>query len=70
MNANENSPSDFPKLAAPAQRALANANIQNLQQLSKFSETEIKKLHGMGPSAINELHKALRKKGLSFAKEK
>jgi DNA-directed RNA polymerase alpha subunit len=62
--------SDFPKLSAPAQRALANANIQNLQQLSRFTETEIKKLHGIGPNAINELRRALRKKGLSFVKEK
>jgi DNA-directed RNA polymerase alpha subunit len=62
--------SDFPKLSAPAQRALANTNIQNLQQLSKFSESEIKKLHGIGPNAIHELRKALSKKGLSFVKEK
>jgi DNA-directed RNA polymerase alpha subunit len=61
---------DFPKHSAPAQRALVNANIQNLQQLSKFTETEIKKLHGIGPNAINELRKALGKKGLSFANEK
>jgi hypothetical protein len=32
--------SDLPeKLAAPAQRALAGAGIQDLKQLSRFSET-------------------------------
>ena len=41
--------SDLPKLAAPAQRALAGAHIQNLKQLTKYSETEIKELHGIGP---------------------
>jgi DNA repair protein RadC len=58
------------KLAAPAQRALANAGIQNLKHLSKFSETEIKQLHGIGPNAFNQLRTALRAKGLSFADKK
>jgi DNA repair protein RadC len=63
--------SDLPaKLAAPAQRALANAGIQNLKQLSKFSETEIKQLHGIGPNALKQLHAALAAQGLSFAAEK
>ena len=36
--------SDLPEqLAAPAQRALAGAGIQNLKQLTKFSETESSK---------------------------
>ena len=61
---------DFPKLAAPAQRALANAGILNLQQLSSFRESQIKKLHGIGPNALQELHQALKAKGLSFAKER
>lgn len=60
--------SDLPKLSAPAQRALAGAGIKNLQQLTKFSETQIKKLHGIGPNAINALRQALKAKGLSFAK--
>lgn len=59
--------SDLPKLAA--QRALADAGIQNLQQLSAYSEAHIKKLHGIGPNALKELDRALKAKGLSFAKE-
>lgn len=60
--------SDLPKLAAPAQRALAGAGIQNLKQLAKYSETQIKELHGIGPNAFKELQKALAAKGLSFKK--
>ena len=59
---------DFPKLAAPAQRALAGAGIQNLKQLANHSEVEIRELHGIGPNALKELKKALVAKGLSFKK--
>ena len=63
--------SDLPdKLSQPAQRALAGAGIRNLQQLTKFSETEIKQLHGIGPNAIHQLRTALAAKGLSFAEKK
>ena len=63
--------SDLPaKLGAPAERALANAGIQTLKQLSKFSESEIKQLHGVGPNAFGKLHSALTAKGLSFASGK
>ena len=51
--------SDLPKLAAPAQRALAGAGILNLKQLTKFSEAEIKQLHGIGSNAIKQLQAAL-----------
>jgi hypothetical protein len=59
--------SDLPKLAAPAQRALAAAGIHRLAQLTKFSEDEIKQLHGIGPNALKQLRRALVAKGLSFA---
>lgn len=62
---------DLPaKLGAPAERALAGAGIKNLKQLAKFSESEIKQLHGVGPNALGKLRQALAEKGLSFAKEK
>lgn len=62
--------SDLPeKLSQPAQRALAGAGIQNLKQLSKFSEKEIKELHGIGPNAMKKLSESLAAKGLSFAKK-
>ena len=63
--------SDLPaKLGAPAERALANAGIKNLKQLTKFSEAEIKDLHGVGPNAIGKLRLALEEKDLSFAEKK
>ncbi len=57
---------DLPKLSAPAHRALAGVGIQNLEQVSRFSEAEIKKLHGIGPKAIKELREALAARGLVF----
>ena len=62
--------SDFPTgLSAPARRALDGAGYVRLEQLSRVSESELKKLHGMGPKAINLLRNALHDKGLSFAGE-
>jgi hypothetical protein len=55
------------KLARPAQRALAAAGIRRLQHLTKFSEAEIKQLHGIGPHALDQLRRALHTNGLSFA---
>lgn len=63
--------SDFEKiLAKPAQRALARANIENVEQLSKFTEAEIMELHGIGQNAFTKLQAALEAKGLSFAQKK
>jgi hypothetical protein len=69
MNSKQNhqQKSDLPKLAAPALRALAGAGIQRLEQLTKFSESEVKQLHGIGPNALAQLRRALRSKKLSFA---
>src|SRR5690349_4280731 len=49
---------DFPKLAAPAQRALAGAGYTSLEHLAKVSEDEIKNLHGIGPNALKQLRAA------------
>lgn len=59
--------SDLPKLANPARRALAAAGIQRLEQLTKFSEAQIKQWHGIGPNALAKLRQALAAKGMSFA---
>jgi predicted RecB family nuclease len=53
-------------LSAPARRALENKGIKTLQHLSEFTETEILKLHGLGPSTIPKLKKALKEENLSF----
>ena len=57
---------DFPKLGAPARRALSAAGYTRLDQLAQVSERDLKKLHGMGPSAITALREALQKRGLQF----
>jgi hypothetical protein len=62
---------DLPsKLAQPARRALAGAGIHNLHQLAKFSEGEIRHLHGIGPNALAQLRSALAEKDLSFQDDK
>jgi len=62
--------SDFPRLAAPAQRALAGAGITSLKQLTRWSEADLKQLHGMGPNALGKLRQALADKGLSCKEKK
>lgn len=59
--------SDIPQgLSAPARRALANAGYERLEQLARVREADIKRLHGMGPTAVEQLRKALASRGLSF----
>ena len=63
--------SDLPsELSQPARRALAGAGIQRLEQLTTFSEAEVKQLHGIGPNALVQLRRALDARGLSFADQK
>jgi hypothetical protein len=60
--------SDLPAgLAKPAQRALVAAGYTRLDQLTKVTEAELLKLHGMGPKALGQLRRALATKDLSFA---
>jgi hypothetical protein len=40
------------KLAAPARRALINANICTVDDLKQISETELVALHGIGKNAL------------------
>ena len=51
----------------PARRALGEVGITHLRQLTKFSEQELLKLHGVGPKAIRLLREALSTRGLAFA---
>jgi hypothetical protein len=57
---------DFPKLSAPGRRALSGAGYMRLDQLAQVSESDLKKLHGMGATAIAALRAALDERGLSF----
>lgn len=54
-------------LSAPARRALTQAGISTLEELSKYSEAEILKLHGVGPKSLPVLRQALDNEELAFA---
>lgn len=54
-------------LAAPARRALAQAGYARIEQFTELTEAEVRKLHGMGPKAVEEIRRALAAKGLSFS---
>lgn len=53
-------------LAAPARRALESINVRTTAQLARYTEAEILALHGMGPSSLPALRKALRAAGRKF----
>ncbi|PGB81086.1 hypothetical protein COM03_09965 [Bacillus wiedmannii] len=53
-------------LSSPARNALEHHGIHTIEELSKYSEKEILKLHGMGPASLPKLRNALEEKGLSF----
>ncbi|MCJ0905806.1 helix-hairpin-helix domain-containing protein [Rhodococcus sp. ARC_M6] len=57
---------DFPKVGAPALRALLGAGYTELPQLASVPEKELAKLHGMGPKALRILGEALAERGLTF----
>jgi hypothetical protein len=60
--------SDLPgELAGPARRALTGAGYVRLEQLTRLSEAEVLKLHGMGPKALDQIRRALAARGQSFA---
>jgi hypothetical protein len=61
---------DLPKLAKPAERALAAAGIKTLDQLSGYTEQEVSSLHGMGPNALGKLRQALADRGMGFSRGK
>ena len=53
-------------LAAPARRALVDAGLTKVTQLSKWRRTAIADLHGMGPNALKKIEIAMSKRGLKF----
>ena len=65
----KNIPIPFEKLAAPAQRALKGVGYTTLEQLAKVKQSEVARLHGIGPNALSKLKQELAAHGLSFAKE-
>jgi hypothetical protein len=58
----------FPKgVGAPATRALLGAGYTELEQLDGVPAAELKKLHGMGPKALQVLQEALAAQGKSMS---
>jgi len=66
MNSSKSTESVFSSLSTPARRALENNGIHSLSQLSARTESQILKLHGMGPGSLPKLRAALKEYGLSF----
>ena len=56
-------------ISSPARRALEREGINTALKLSKYTEQELLKLHGMGPGSIPKLKNVLKEKGLSFRKK-
>lgn len=57
-------------VGAPARRALEREGILTAPQLAQYTEAEVLELHGIGPSSIPRLCKALEAEGLSFRRSK
>ena len=65
--ANSDLSDDLPDdLPAPARRALTNAGYARLDDLTATSERELLHLHGVGPTAIAKLRRALAASGRAF----
>ena len=61
--------SELPNMSKPANRSLHNAGYYKLEQFTQVTESEILKIHGVGPKAVRILNEALKEKGLAFAKK-
>ena len=59
---------DFPySIGRPAGGALKHAGYFKLKQLTKLTEVELLKMHGVGPKAVGILRELLKARGMSFA---
>jgi DNA-directed RNA polymerase alpha subunit len=54
------------RLSSPARNALLHEGIDTLQKLSEYTEKQILKIHGIGPSSLPTLRASLVDAGLSF----
>jgi hypothetical protein len=57
----------LPAIGRPATRALAEAGVTRLGEVSRHTERELLALHGVGPKAVRILREALAERGLAFA---
>ena len=58
------------KLSSPARNALVHAEIDTLKELSKYTEKEILKIHGIGPASLPTMRTLLEDEVLSFQAKK
>jgi len=54
-------------LGAPARRALVNADLMSMADLSRVTEKHVVGLHGMGKAAMKRLVAAMDDAGVTFA---
>lgn len=57
---------NLPKLSAPMERALLGVGITCLEDLTKFREADIQKLHGVGPNGMKILTQAMKVLEIKF----
>ena len=55
-------------LSAPARRALVNAKILKVSDFGKYTKAQIESLHGIGPTSLPKLAKAMKSEGVKFLK--
>jgi uncharacterized protein YdhG (YjbR/CyaY superfamily) len=53
-------------LSAPARRALAAQNIRRVTDLKRWSEADLRALHGMGPHALSRIDAAMKDAKVTF----
>ena len=61
-----NKTSELPRIGAPATRALTNAGVLSLEDLTHWTEDELLALHGVGPKGVRILREHLADLGLVF----
>ena len=60
----------FPRgVGGPVLRALANAGIRSLSDLSRWRRPDVARLHGVGPKGVRILEAALAERGMAFSAE-
>ena len=59
-----NKTSELPRIGAPAIRALNNAGVLSLEDLTHWTEDELLALHGVGPKGVRILREHLDDLGL------
>jgi DNA-directed RNA polymerase alpha subunit len=57
------------KLSAPALRALKGAGIYAITDFADWAEADVKKLHGIGPSAMEAIKKNMAENDIMFTDE-